>query len=101
MPRAAATEPMHDVETPRQTTCEQVAELLGIPLQRTVKLHRGDGEAGKLHILLLRGDHSLNEVKASKLPGLADFRFATEDEIRAHFDCRAGYHRPGRYRPHQ
>jgi prolyl-tRNA synthetase len=89
-PRAAATEEMRDVETPRQTTCEQVAELLGIPLQRTVKLIALMA-SGKLHVLLLRGDHSLNEVKAGKLAGLADFRFATEDEIRAHFDCPPGF----------
>jgi len=88
--RAAPSQAMRDVETPKQTTCEQVAELLGIPLQRTVKLLAvvaGD----KLHILLLRGDHSLNEVKASKLPGLTDFRFATEEEIRAHFNCPPGF----------
>jgi prolyl-tRNA synthetase len=89
-PRAAATEAMRDVETPRQTTCEQVAELLGIPLQLTVKLIALMA-SGKLHVLLLRGDHSLNEVKAGKLAGLADFRFATEDEIRAHFDCPPGF----------
>jgi prolyl-tRNA synthetase len=83
------------VETPKQTTCEQVAELLGIPLQRTVKLLAlisNDKTAdNKLHILLLRGDHNLNEVKASKLPGLADFRFATEEEIRANFNCPPGF----------
>ena len=88
--RAAPLKEMRDVETPRQTTCEQVAELLGIPLQRTAKLlalMAGD----TLHVLLLRGDHSLNEVKANKLPGLADFRFATEEEIRAHFNCPPGF----------
>ncbi len=90
MARAAATEAMRDVETPKQTTCEQVAELLGIPLQRTVKLLALIAD-GKLHILLLRGDHSLNEVKASKLPGLAEFRFATDEEIRANFNCPAGF----------
>ena len=93
--RAAATESMRDVETPKQTTCEQVAELLGIPLQRTVKLLAlisSDNTAdNKLHILLLRGDHSLNEVKVGKLPGLADFRFATEEEIRSHFNCPPGF----------
>ena len=81
---------MHDVETPKQTTCEQVAELLGIPLQRTVKL-LALISAGKLHVLLLRGDHSLNEVKVGKLPGLADFRFATDEEIRAGFNCPPGF----------
>jgi prolyl-tRNA synthetase len=88
--RAAATQTMHDVETPKQTTCEQVAELLGIPLQRTVKL-LALVAADTLHILLLRGDHSLNETKACKLPGLASFRFATEEEIRANFNCPPGF----------
>ncbi|MGC2047375.1 MAG: proline--tRNA ligase [Gallionella sp.] len=90
MPRAAATETMRDVETPKQTTCEQVAELLGIPLQRTVKLIAIIA-TGNLHILLLRGDHSLNVVKASKLPGLKDFRFASDEEIRASFNCPPGF----------
>jgi len=90
IPRAAATETMRDVETPRQTTCEQVAQLLGIPLQRTVKLIAVIA-AGNLHILLLRGDHNLNEVKASKLSGLADFRFASDEEIRASFNCPPGF----------
>jgi len=89
-PRIAPTEIMRDVETPKQTTCEQVAELLGIPLQRTAKLLALIAD-GKLHVLLLRGDHSLNEVKASKLPGLAEFRFATEEEIRTNFGCPPGF----------
>ena len=89
-PRAAPAEALRNVDTPKQTTCEQVAELLGIPLQRTVKLLALIA-ADKLHILLLRGDHNLNEVKASKLPGLADFRFASDDEIRTFFNCPAGF----------
>jgi prolyl-tRNA synthetase len=88
--RAAPSEGMRDVTTPTQTTCEQVAKLLNIPLQRTVKLLALVAE-DKLHILLLRGDHNLNEVKAAKLPGLAGFRFATDDEIRARFDCPPGF----------
>lgn len=88
--RAAPCETMRDVETPKQTTCEQVAELLGIPLQRTVKL-LALVASDRLHILLLRGDHTLNEVKVSKLSGLAGFRFATDEEIRAFFDCPPGF----------
>lgn len=88
--RQPATETMHDVATPKQTTCEQVAELLGIPLQRTVKLIAVVADDA-LQILLLRGDHALNEVKASKLPGLTDFRFATEQEIRTFFNCPPGF----------
>ena len=88
--RGEPLEEKRDIETPKQTTCEQVAELLEIPIQRTVKLLVLVAE-GKLQILLLRGDHSLNEVKVSKLPNLADFRFATEEEIRAYFNCPPGF----------
>jgi len=88
--RQSAVESMRDVPTPSQTTCEEVAALLGIPLQRTVKLLALIA-AEQLVILLLRGDHSLNEVKVSKLPGMADFRFAGEDEIRAFFNCPPGF----------
>ncbi|HAF44215.1 MAG: proline--tRNA ligase [Sideroxydans sp. GWF2_59_14] len=89
-PRAAASEAMRDVSTPSQTTCEEVAALLGIPLQRTVKLLAVIAD-DKLVILLLRGDHNLNEVKVGKLPGLEGFRFAREDEIRAFFNCPPGF----------
>ncbi|MBA4382247.1 MAG: proline--tRNA ligase [Sideroxydans sp.] len=88
--RAAPTETMRNVDTPKQTTCEDVAALLGLPLQRTVKLIALMAN-DKLNIVLLRGDHSLNEVKVGKLEGLADFRFAREDEIRAFFNCPPGF----------
>ncbi len=89
-PRPAPTETMRDVDTPKQTTCEDVAALLGIPLQRTVKLialMAGD----KLYAMLIRGDHTLNEVKTAKLAGLSDFRFATDEEIRAAFGGPPGF----------
>ena len=90
MPRPAASEDLREVDTPKQTTCEDVAALLGMELTRTVKLIAVmAGE--RLHVLLLRGDHSLNEIKAAKLPGLADFRLASEEEIRAAFNCPPGF----------
>jgi prolyl-tRNA synthetase len=89
-PRAAASEAMRDVDTPKQTTCEDVAALLGIPLQKTVKLIAVIANE-KLHVLLIRGDHSLNEVKAAKVEGLGDFRFASEVEIREAFNCPPGF----------
>ena len=89
-PRATPAETIRDVATPSQTTCGDVAALLGIPLQRTVKLLAVIASE-QLVILLLRGDHGLNEVKVGKLPGLADFRFAREDEIRAFFNCPPGF----------
>lgn len=88
--RALPGETLRNVATPKQTTCEQVAELLGIPLQRTVKLLALIANE-KLHIVLLRGDHNLNEIKLGKLPGLAEFRFANDAEIREFFKCPAGF----------
>jgi prolyl-tRNA synthetase len=86
--RGAATQPMQKVPTPGKTTCEQVAELLKLPLQKTVKavavMH--DEE---FHLLLVRGDHALNEIKTQKLIGA--FRFATDAEIQESLGCKAGY----------
>ena len=76
--------------TPDKTRCEDVADFLGEPLAGTVKaiavMHDDD-----FVLLLLRGDHNLNEIKASKLPGLDPFRFATDAEVQAHLGCRPGY----------
>lgn len=88
--RQAPKENMREVETPKQTTCEDVAALLGIELQRTVKAIALIA-AEQFYLLLLRGDHSLNEVKVGKLEGFADFRFATEEEIRANLSCPPGF----------
>lgn len=98
--RPAPAQAMEKVATPHNSTCEEVAEQLGIPLARTVKsivLATDDLDEGgnisntKIWLLLLRGDHSLNEVKAGKVQGLAGFRFATEAEIENTFGCQPGY----------
>jgi prolyl-tRNA synthetase len=89
-PRPAAGEPMRKVPTPGKTRCEDVAALLGIPLERTVKAVAVVHDASFV-LLLIRGDHTLNEIKAQKLPGLDPFRFATDAEIEAHLACRPGY----------
>jgi prolyl-tRNA synthetase len=93
--RAAASEVMTDVETPKQTTCEAVAELLNIALERNVKalaLMATENDKLKFYLLLLRADHSLNEIKVSKLAGLAEFRFATGDEVRENLNgCPPGF----------
>jgi len=88
--RAAAGQEMKLVDTPKQTSCEDVAALLGVDLTKTVKsiaLIADD----KFILCLLRGDHNLNEIKVAKLAGLADFRFATEEEIRANLNCPPGF----------
>jgi prolyl-tRNA synthetase len=99
--RAAPTAAMVKTPTPGKSTCEDVAALLGVPLQRTVKSlvlatdetnATGDVLKTTGWLLLVRGDHSLNEIKASKVEGLnKGFRFATAAEIDAHFGCKPGY----------
>ena len=89
-PRPAPAEDMHEVETPAQKTCEAVAQLMDIPLQRTVKTLALMGEDGFV-VALLRGDHAPNEIKLAKLPGMAGYRMATEAEIAEHLGAAPGF----------
>ena len=99
--RPYAAKPQALTPTPGKSTCEDVAALLGAPLSTTVKSlvlatdetdEQGNIKASKVWLLLLRGDHDMNEVKVGKLPGLnAGFRFATLTEIDEHFGCKPGY----------
>ncbi len=93
--RAAPREAMQKTATPGKAKCESVAEFLNIPLERTIKsiILATDNEGGEptIWLLMLRGDHDLNEVKVGKLPGLAGFRFATEAEIVEWFGTPPGY----------
>lgn len=97
-PSGARSQPMQSMQrvpTPGKKTCEQVVEQLGLPLSRSVKaiavVDSQDGPASTLSLLLVRGDHTLNEVKASKIEGLGSFRFATDAEIRSLMNCEPGY----------
>jgi prolyl-tRNA synthetase len=95
--RAAPTQPLQKTPTPGAAKCEDVAALLGIALQQTIKsvvlAVEGEkpGQAATIVLLLVRGDHAVNEVKVSKLPGLANTRMATEAEIVATFGTPPGY----------
>ena len=92
--REAAILAMQEVATPGKTKCEDVAAFLNLPLEKTVKsvaLAVDTATGAKLFLLLLRGDHELNEIKVSKVAGLADFRFATEAEILEYFGTVPGY----------
>jgi len=111
-PRPAPSQPLTLTPTPGRSTCADVAELLGLPLARTVKSlvlatdeinERDELVGSRVWLLLLRGDHDMNEVKVGKLPGLnLGYRFATEAEIMAHFGTRPGYLGPiGLKRPVQ
>jgi prolyl-tRNA synthetase len=81
---------MKKVPTPGKTRCEDVAGLLGLPLERTVKaiaiMHESE-----FSLLLLRGDHALNEIKVQKIASLDPFRFAGDAEIERHLGCKPGY----------
>ena len=100
-PRPAAREAMAKTPTPGKSTCADVAELLALPLARTVKSlvlatdeldDKGEVTRTQVWLLLLRGDHDMNEVKVGKVPGLgAGFRFATVPEILEHFGTPPGY----------
>jgi prolyl-tRNA synthetase len=99
--RAAASQALTKTPTPGKSTCADVAEFLGLPLAQTVKslvlatdeLDKDGGIAkSTVWLLLLRGDHDMNEIKVGKLPGLnAGFRFATVPEIEDHFGAKPGY----------
>jgi prolyl-tRNA synthetase len=85
--RKHASQTMQKVATPGKKTCEEVAQFLKLPLQKTVK------SVAVMHddafcLLLVRGDHSLNEIKTQKVIGT--FRFASEKEVESHLG-KAGY----------
>jgi prolyl-tRNA synthetase len=100
-PRKAAEAAMARTPTPGKSTCADVAELLKIPLDTTVKSlvlatdqlnERGEIARSEIWLLLVRGDHDMNEIKVGKVPGLDDgFRFATVAEIIDHFGTKPGY----------
>ena len=93
--RAPAAQAMTKTATPGKSRCEDVAALLGISLRQTVKsivlsAEKEDGTR-EIWMLLVRGDHELNEVKAGKLPGMGPFRFASDSEIFDYFGSKPGY----------
>jgi len=100
-PRGSAKQPLVKTPTPDRSTCPQVAELLKVPLATTVKSlvlatdqldERGEIAKTQVWLLLLRGDHDMNEIKVGKVPGLdSGYRFATVPEIVDHFGAKPGY----------
>ena len=94
-PRPAATLAMEKVHTPGKMACADVAQFLTVPLDRIVKSiavvsEKQDGSK-TFALLLLRGDHELNEVKASKIDALSPFRFATDEEVIERLGCKPGF----------
>src|SRR5690606_2255902 len=107
--RAQPRQPLTRTPTPGKARCEDVAEYIGLPLQHTVKSlvlatdslnADGTRRPREIWLLLVRGDHDLNATKASKVPRLQGFRFATDAEIAEHFGCEPGYLGPlGLHKP--
>ncbi|MEB0014203.1 proline--tRNA ligase [Glaciimonas sp. Gout2] len=98
--RAAPTQELTKTATPGKAKCEAVAELLSIPLSTTIKsivltvekeATEKEGASKQVWLLMLRGDHALNEIKANKIPGLTGYRFSTEEEIVEWFGTPPGY----------
>ena len=93
--RPAPQQALQKVATPGKTSCPDVAQLLAVDLSRIVKaiavVNEADGGEKTFVLLLLRGDHVLNEIKAGKLPGLGAFRFASDEEVSSALGCVPGY----------
>ena len=95
--RAPAAQNLVKTATPNQAKCEDVAKFLNVDLKQTIKslvlakdTVENDGAIqSEIILILLRGDHELNEVKAGKV--LGETRFATEAEILTTFNTKPGY----------
>ncbi len=93
--RGPATRPMEKVHTPGKMACVDVAQFLDVPLDRIVKsiavMSEKEDGSQTFALLLIRGDHELNEIKAGKIAAITPFRFATEEEVIAHLGCKPGF----------
>ncbi|MEO8804257.1 MAG: proline--tRNA ligase [Rudaea sp.] len=90
--RAPATATVEKVSTPTQKTCEDVAQLLGIALNTTMKLIVVKARDEGIVALAVRGDHTLNAIKAAKHPRVAaPMTLASDEEIRTAFGCEPGF----------
>ncbi len=91
-PRPDPTQDLQKVATPGARTIEEVSAFLKVTQQQIVKSLLVITTEGQPYLLLLRGDHALNEVKLGKQPAFGQgFRFASEQEVEEIMGCRAGY----------
>ena len=88
--REAPTGEMQKIATPDAKTCAEVADFLNIPLDKTIKTLAVTAN-DQIFLLLLRGDHQLNELKVRKIPFLAEFQMATEKDILKETGTLPGY----------
>ncbi|WP_374339648.1 proline--tRNA ligase [Leeia sp.] len=89
--RPAASQPLHKVHTPGVKTIAQLCEFLKVPVEQTVKAVVVDGSDDRPVLLMVRGDHSLNEIKAEKLPQVkVPLTFSSPEAIREAFGANPG-----------
>lgn len=89
MIRATAGEKIQKIITPGQKSIEEISSFLNVPPQQVLKTIAVMDSENNFILILLRGDHMLNEIKTAKIIG--DFRFASDDEVHQHIGCRTGY----------
>ena len=91
--RGPASAPMAKVATPGRIKCADVAAFVGVDVTKMVKaiaiIRLAESDTNRFALILLRGDHDLNEIKAEKVVG--EFRFARDEEIVASLGCKPGY----------
>ena len=89
--RPAPAEALARVHTPGVKTIAELCAFLNIPAERTVKAVVVDGADGRPVLLLVRGDHEVNTVKAAKLPQVKmPLAFASPEAIHAAFGAGPG-----------
>ena len=91
--RQAPSKAMELVDTPNAKTIAELVKQFNLPIEKTVKtlIVKGADEEQPLIALMIRGDHELNEIKATKLAQVAEpFEFASEEEIKAKIGAGVG-----------
>ena len=90
--RAAAQKSLEKIHTPNTKTIEQLVQFLNIPVETTLKSIVVEGkEDGEIVLLLLRGDHEFNDIKAEKLADVkSPLTMASAESILAQFGANGG-----------
>ena len=90
--RAAAQNELTKIHTPNTKTIDELVKFLNVPVETTLKSIVVEGEEdGELVLLLLRGDHEFNDIKAEKLAGVkSPLTMASADAILAAFGANGG-----------
>ena len=90
--REEVSKSLEKVITPGQKSIEEIAAFMKVQPQHVLKTIAVMDGKDNFVLLLLRGDHMLNEIKTAKI--LGEFRFASDAEIQQHMGCRPGYISP-------